>query len=311
LIVDTFAAGTVHELLPVLRWPLRKVFVFRAQRDERAEDTFFQSTLKLYDLVLIPHHAGEENVTAPATPRVVWTGPMLIRDRDELMSRKAARQALGLPLEGEIALVTLGGGGDPEIAVARSLLAKAIAGSANRALWVETRGPLSRDLASHGVHASGGQSTDGMANGAEFGCTLSEALAENHRLLRDVQPQMPFLAAFDYAVASAGYNTTHEMQAAGLPTIFWPFARDLDDQSDRVRRLAQAGRALSVGEGANPAAERIENLKEALLRMALAPERDALRTAMSNHAVGRAGGNGAAITNGAAIGAAAILQLFS
>ena len=32
LVVDTFPAGAIQELLPVLRWESRKVFVYRAQR---------------------------------------------------------------------------------------------------------------------------------------------------------------------------------------------------------------------------------------------------------------------------------------
>lgn len=36
LVVDTFPAGAIEELLPVLRWELRRVFVYRAQRPEVA-----------------------------------------------------------------------------------------------------------------------------------------------------------------------------------------------------------------------------------------------------------------------------------
>ena len=42
----------------------------------------------------------------------VWTGPILIRDRSESLSREDARRQLGLPVEGTIVYVTFGGGGD-------------------------------------------------------------------------------------------------------------------------------------------------------------------------------------------------------
>ena len=108
LIVDTFAAGTLQELLPILRWPLRKVFVFRAQRKERATDPFLQRTLELYDLILVPHAPDSEDVPTPQNTRAVWTGPMLLRDASELLPRLEARRALGLPLQGEIGLFAPG-----------------------------------------------------------------------------------------------------------------------------------------------------------------------------------------------------------
>src|SRR5258708_6709674 len=85
LIVDTFPAGAMQELLPVLRWDSRKVFVFRAQRPEAAHSPLVQNTLELYDLAIIPHHE-DEAIDAPLPEGLasVWTGPTLIRDRAEV-----------------------------------------------------------------------------------------------------------------------------------------------------------------------------------------------------------------------------------
>ena len=90
LVVDTFPAGVIQELLPVLRWDARKVFVYRAQRPEAATSALMQNTLQLYDLALIPHHADEEDTPLPPGLHSVWTGPILIRDRSEAL--RARRQ---------------------------------------------------------------------------------------------------------------------------------------------------------------------------------------------------------------------------
>ena len=65
LVVDTFPAGGLHELLPLLRWEMRRVFVYRVQQPEKARDPFFQNTLGLYDLALIPHTEGTEEMPLP------------------------------------------------------------------------------------------------------------------------------------------------------------------------------------------------------------------------------------------------------
>jgi hypothetical protein len=41
-------------------------------------------------------------------------------------------------------------------------------------------------------------------------------------------------ARLRWRVAAAGYNTVQETQVAALPTLLWPFARDVDDQFARV-----------------------------------------------------------------------------
>ena len=112
LIVDTFPAGVIQELLPVLRWDGYKVFVYRAQRLEFAESPLMQNTLPLYHLAIVPHHADEEDTPLPDDLPAVWTGPILIRSREEAKTRAEARYTLGLPAEGNVVYITFGGGGD-------------------------------------------------------------------------------------------------------------------------------------------------------------------------------------------------------
>jgi UDP-N-acetylglucosamine--N-acetylmuramyl-(pentapeptide) pyrophosphoryl-undecaprenol N-acetylglucosamine transferase len=240
LAVDTFPTGSLGELSPVLRWNCRKVFVLRAQRPEKAADPATQEALRLFDLVLVPHWPGEdarpEEVLSPPSVPTVWTGPMTLRDESEVLPRAQARAALGLPPEGTCGLISLGGGGDPDIVAARSLLREALAspilapdGSPVR--WFECAGPLEPPA----------------APASEAGCAaVNQAGGEGGpvTVLRGIHPQMVFARAFDGALTAAGYNTTHEGQAVALPCVLWPFPRDVDDQESRARFLEAQGRAL-------------------------------------------------------------------
>src|SRR5579862_9808654 len=71
MIADTYPAGVVQELLPTLSWAMRRVFIFRAQQEERANEPFFQTALARYDLCLIPHPEGSEKVPVPEGVKAV------------------------------------------------------------------------------------------------------------------------------------------------------------------------------------------------------------------------------------------------
>ncbi len=70
----------------------------------------------------------------------------------------------------------------------------------------------------------------------------------------DKYPIERHLAAFDFAVSSAGYNSFHEFTAAGLPTIWVPNeAGEMDRQDQRARfaELVGMGRILRASEALN------------------------------------------------------------
>ncbi len=271
LIVDCFPAGIQDELLPTLHTSLRKVFVFRTQRESATRQAEFQRALRLYDLILVPHAAGSENLPLPADVETLWTGPMMCHEVTEMLGRDEARSALGLPADGFVGLITLGGGGETEMPAARLHIAAALQKVNDGSLWVEAVGPLSR----------------------------KEAIAP-WRLLREAQPLMLYLNAFDGAISAAGYNTVQELQCAQVPAILWPFPRLLDDQSARVQALAQSGRALSIGEGATE--NRVDELAAALRALKDDQTRANLRRAMSASPESH-------WPNGALLGAQAILNL--
>ena len=211
LVVDTFPTGTLQELLPVLRWPARTAFIYRAQRLEKAQSATMQHVLPLYDRIIVPHAPGSETIPLPpgTEGRVRWVGPIVIREREELLDRMAARFHLRLPQDATVVYVCFGGGGERDAAMHFHAVIDALADQPGLILVVAA-GPLFRgDLPDH---------------------------PSVRRL--DAYPVAAYLRAFDVAISAAGYNSVHELQLAGVPTVFVPLERGLDDQSDRATRMA-------------------------------------------------------------------------
>ena len=64
--------------------------------------------------------------------------------------------------------------------------------------------------------------------------------------IRDTYPMARYLRAFDLTVAAAGYNAFHELLHLGVPTLFVPMPRELDDQGARARWAQRMGAGLAV-----------------------------------------------------------------
>jgi len=232
LVADTFPAGASQELLSTLAWEMRRAFVFRAQKSDRANDPFFQHSLARYDLCIAPHDEGEEDIPVPASIKLVWAGPIMIRSATEARTRAEARAALGLPIEGRIAYVTFGGGGDLEADEATRI---AVDG-AKRAGW-----------------------TVAVAD-----APLARIKVPDRTGVFRVQhyPMAEMLPAFDAAISAAGYNSVAELMHFGVPSVLIPFARGLDDQHARVQALVDAGAALTsplTAEGIRSALDQISD----------------------------------------------------
>jgi UDP-N-acetylglucosamine--N-acetylmuramyl-(pentapeptide) pyrophosphoryl-undecaprenol N-acetylglucosamine transferase len=59
-----------------------------------------------------------------------------------------------------------------------------------------------------------------------------------------VEPQLVNLfAVADLVLSEAGYNSVSELRLLGVPAVFVPGRRRLDDQAERVTALARAGSA--------------------------------------------------------------------
>ena len=73
--------------------------------------------------------------------------------------------------------------------------------------------------------------------------------------LRGTYPMSRFYRAFDLAVAAAGYNAFHELTAHGVPTLFVPMPRQIDDQAARARWAQEQGVGRGVASADDPALE--------------------------------------------------------
>jgi predicted glycosyltransferase len=240
LTVDTFPAGALQELLPLLTWEMLRAFVFREQRLERAEHPLVQNSLALYDRILVPHRPGEAEIRAPQDVPAFWVGPVFIRDRSESLSRKDARERLGLPEEGKLLYVAYGGGGDPEAGRRLERTAEALRGMDAEGAYAI--GPLSERLAP------------------------LEGLKRLHRIR--YYPMAECLNAFDGAISAAGYNSVMELLHHGVPSLLIPLERQVDDQAARCRWAERAGAALSLA--GDPSAEELRSGVRRLLDPAVA-----------------------------------------
>jgi predicted glycosyltransferase len=114
-----------------------------------------------------------------------------------------------------VILVCSGGGGDADAAAQAALAAEAIARIPGGPTPVIASGPLAR----------GRPAAPGGARRVEE------------------TPLQPLLAAFDGAIAPAGYNLAHELAKAGVPLALFAMPRPYDDQEGRAARFAAAGLA--------------------------------------------------------------------
>jgi predicted glycosyltransferase len=213
LVVDSFPRGSFGELLSALDLARHKAFIYRPVKDDFGARADFQAMLPLYDAILVPEHAADAPVLAPAAARAKLrhVGPVLLGERAEMAPRAEARARLGVPDDQLAVYVTAGGGGDP--AAERQLLST-----------------VERLREHHVVVAPGALYRGRWIQGAGVTWIPHGSAA-------------PWLAGVDFAVASAGYNTWNELMHAGVPTLFLPQDKIADEQAARAARAVAAGAA--------------------------------------------------------------------
>ena len=188
-----------------------------------------------FDAVLEPGELAESEDRGPTVAlrgRAHRVDPIVLLDPGEMLGREQACAELGLDHRATNLLVTLGQGAEVREATARCL----------------------RHLGARGdVSVAALHSTIASLGGAPPPAGVAE--------LRATYPMSRYFAAFDGAVAAAGYNAYHELLALGVPSLFVPMRRETDDQPARARFAATAG----IGLGADgPADERLEELLDQL-----------------------------------------------
>lgn len=179
-------------------------------REDRSGEQLEKSVW--FDQVLEPgDFASAADVGPTAKATAIRVPPVTLLDRDDLLSKDTARRRLGLPPEGQLALICFSGGTVDDVT---SDTAAAI--SACRRLGLEI-------------------------------CVTRSVVSPHVPLPDDVHvvnpiPLATYQRAFDVAISAAGYNSFHELLRFGTPTLFVPKRNSsLDDQDRRARWSADQG----------------------------------------------------------------------
>ena len=176
----------------------------------------FLAREKHFDAVIEPRDladAFDAGLTPGYRERARLVGPIRLLDEHEWLPRDLARAELGLDPERPAVLVQLGSGNNFEYGVLRRLLLDQLL--ARPGLQVVLAEWLMADRAL--------ETTPGIT------------------LLRHY-PLSRYIRAFDASVSAPGYNTFHEVIAAGLPSIFVPNENpQQDDQLARARFAERRG----------------------------------------------------------------------
>lgn len=197
LMVDTFPGGSFGELIAALEMVPHRVLVARRVREEIENNPAYSSLLPLYERLIEPDDRE--------------TGPIMIREREELLGRKEARTRLGVVGDQKVVYLTLGGGGDV---------------ACSQVLPTLTARLLERG---HHVVVGAGPLYEG-----------EEVRGPGITWMSRYVP-MELFAGFDVAVSAGGYNSFHELMYCGVPTVFAPQPRISDDQERRTLTAQEAG----------------------------------------------------------------------
>ncbi len=178
---------------------------------------------KFFDLIIEPGEIAkslDNGITSFRQREAYHVSPILLLDQDELLTRSIARQKLGLDSNKSAALINLGIG-------------------ANRNL---------PELVEYVVRQ--------LKNHDDIQIVIVEAKGtphpfppwENVKFVSGM-PISLYFNAFDFQIASSGYNTFHEVMTYGLPTIFIPNdASGMDDQAARADYAQEHGAGFKISE---------------------------------------------------------------
>ena len=197
-----------------------------------------------FDRVLEPGELAaqlDRGATVARRDRAHVVDPIVFCDDEDLPAREEAARELGLDPAATCVLVNLG------------------------------QGEAVRELAARSIgHLSGrpGVQVAVLSSAIAAGLEVPDDVVH----LRATYPISRCFAAFDAAVAAAGYNAYHELIRFGVPSLYVPMRRQTDDQAARALFAEREGLGLGV-ESAGPHVP-VEAKLDSLLDHA---QRDAIR----------------------------------
>jgi hypothetical protein len=172
-------------------------------RDAIARERHFDAVVEPRDLA----ERFDRGLTAQSRSRTRTVAPIRLLDEGDLLSRRRARDALGIGADRPAVLLQLGAGNNYDYAPLRrsaiAVLRERYDADVRVAEWPITEEPL--------------ELPEGVRSISEF-------------------PLSRYARAFDFVISAAGYNSFHEVLLAGVPAIFVPNEHpQQDDQLARAR----------------------------------------------------------------------------
>jgi predicted glycosyltransferase len=209
------------------RGKAKHILIMRRRTPEQHVQLLSNPLLSVVDRIIVPHHVDDFDAELPAevAEKTTFAGPIA---RGARRSVEAVREHWGLEPDQTLVTVTVGGGGFAEQAdrffVVAAAMLRALAAAYPRMAFVVVLGPNYHDT------------------------SIAAALSDvpNTRVIAVVPHLIDLIAASDLVIAEGGYNTVTEVQLAQVPAVFIPSTRRLDDQRERVERVALGGGAIVI-----------------------------------------------------------------
>lgn len=242
--VDFFPLGQLGSLSWIGQHRAHKIFIAREPNPRQAQDPALARDINaIYQAVILPHREGEGITTPMVSAPLHHTGAILVRSRDEAISRNVARRLLGIPESAFAVYVGFGGGGRRDLDSARAWV-----------LSVATDFPEWRFSFARPPLYRGEPARFHIPNAVEF----------------SYAPLAECWTAFDLAVSSLSFNSASELLHFGVPAIFVNMPASSDDWSRRGKMIsdAEAGIVVSLGD--------TDGLRAALTRLANHRDRQAI-----------------------------------
>lgn len=203
-----------------------------------------------FDRVLEPGELAAEMDRGPTVARrdrAHVVDPIVFCDDEDLLPREGAARELGLDPAATCVLVNLG------------------------------QGEGVRELAARSIdHLSGrpGVQVAVLSSAIAAGLEVPDDVVH----LRATYPISRYFAAFDAAIAAAGYNAYHELVRFGVPALYVPMRRQTDDQAARALFAEREGFGFGVesSDSAVPVEAKLDRLLDD-------GEREAIRARLREH----------------------------
>lgn len=226
IVSDTFPLGAFRDMEFIMRNSKAfHIFIHRSQKRDVYSPFIIDAQL-LYDLIIAPHQAESEYIPLPENPPpLIWSDPLFMTTDQNQDETNQFCINLALPPDAQVLLVNLGGGGDDN----HHELLKSLFESVNA-------------LPDH-IYVI-------WAMGLLSSAKLPFDLLPHHRVI-NFYPLTALYSLITMAIATAGYNSFHELLYHGIPTIFLPQDRGYDDQFSRVDKAIVSDACLVLNQDFN------------------------------------------------------------